>query len=105
MVENFLELGCGCGTLVRRHISFATQVNWIKSESHGLSRATKLVWSSRCERFDALGGAAALDRAGRVDHGEVVELHDRVFGEALDQIADHPRCLSGHASQSQRDAR
>src|ERR1039458_9155171 len=105
VIKNFLELGCGCAALVRRHISFATQVNGIESESHGLFRSPKLVRNSRGERRDCLGGVAALEGGGRMDHGQVVELHDSVFREALSQIARHPQGLSEIAGQSQRDGR
>jgi hypothetical protein len=57
-VENFLELGCGCAGLMRRHLSFAPQVNGVKNESQALSRRTEFVRSSRGKRFDCLGGAA-----------------------------------------------
>ena len=83
MVENFLELGCGCAALVRCQISLAAQINGVESETPGLSGRPEFIGRSRGERFECLGGAAALESNGGTDHRQVVELHDRVFGEAF----------------------
>ena len=40
-----------------------------------------------------------------MDRGQIVELHDRVFREALGQVGGQPRGLSGIARQPQRNGR
>ena len=79
MVENLLELGGGSAALVRRQISLATQIDGVEIEPG----PPEFIRRSRDERFECLVGAAALESSGRVDHGQVFELQDRVFGEAL----------------------
>jgi hypothetical protein len=87
MVENFLELGCGCAALVRSHIRFATQVNGVESEAQVLSSSTKFIGGSRGKRVNCLGGAACLKASRRLTFKrQLLNLAKRFFKILLDGL-------------------
>src|SRR5216683_826783 len=101
VVENLLELGGGSAALVRRQISLATQINGVERDIP--KDRPEFIGRSRDECFEGLVGSAALESSGRVDHGQVIELYDRVLWEAPGQVGGQPRGLRGVTCQTQRN--
>ena len=99
MVENFLELGCGCAALASRQIRFATHVNGKESDAN-YTRRSELVGGCRGECFNRLGGAAAWESSSRVDHGQIFELYNSVLQEAFGQVVGQPCGLSLDSARS-----
>ena len=102
MTNDFLKFRCSCAALVCSQISFAFQINGVQRYPTG---RPEFIGRSRGERFECLGGAAALESNDSTDHRQVFKLHDRVFGEPLGQICGQPGGLRGVTRQAQRDGR
>jgi hypothetical protein len=87
VVNNLMELSGRGRTLLRGQIRITPKVNRVQNEIHGFACLGEFVWSSRGEH---LNGLASITNKDSTDRRQIVELHNRIFREALAQIVSQP---------------
>ncbi len=105
VIENSPKLRSRCGSLLRRQVRFASQINRIQNEIQVLHIAPKVHGSGRHEGLYGFFTIAAPQERGRVNGRQITGLHDRIFRKTPSQIIGHSQALSGIACPRQRNCR
>src|ERR1700687_3440925 len=87
VIENFLKLDLRGGALLRGQIRFAAQVNGIQTKSESTVRVSQFIRGRGRERVDSPCSIAVPKGYGGMNHGQVIEPHNCIFGEAFAEIA------------------
>src|SRR5262249_50633885 len=99
MVEKFLELACGCGTVSLRQIGLPAQIGGSRPKMK--KNESQVVGSCRGKVLDGAGGVAALESNSGTNVGQIDEAYLCIFRKANRKVFGQPCGSCGVRGQGQ----
>src|SRR5215472_14214645 len=101
MVEELLELDCGCAAVSLRQIGLPAQVGGSKTKPS--QSVSEVVGNCRSKVVDSAGGVGALKGSSCTDVGEIDKAYECILGEITGEILGQSGRLARMGGQGQHN--